>query len=104
MAPESGTGQLTLKRMAHLAAWLKVAWRETLPDDMNLQQAYPGFIVLCMSVGGFLAHRSGAPLAAGLAGGLAVGMLPPFPSRCNRGADAGLVSGTPALCLWPMPL
>jgi hypothetical protein len=43
---------------------------------MNLQQAYPGFIVVCMAIGGILAHRSGASLVAGVAGGLAVGMLP----------------------------
>ena len=43
---------------------------------MNLCKAYPGFIILCMAVGGILAHRNDVSILAGVAGGLAVGMLP----------------------------
>lgn len=43
---------------------------------MNLQQAYPVFIVLCMAGGGLLAHHNSGSMTAGIAGGLAVGMLP----------------------------
>jgi hypothetical protein len=43
---------------------------------MNLEKVFPWFVVLCMAGGGILAHRSGASLMAGVAGGLGVGMLP----------------------------
>ena len=45
---------------------------------MNLQQAYPGFVVLCAAGGGILAQRSGTSWVTGVAAGLAVGMLPLF--------------------------
>lgn len=44
--------------------------------NLNLQQAYPVFIFLCMAGGAILAHRNGASIAAGVAGGFVVGMLP----------------------------
>jgi hypothetical protein len=45
---------------------------------MNLEQAFPWFVVLCMAGGGILAHHGGTSLMAGVAAGLAVGFLPLF--------------------------